>query len=355
MDLSRLAHHAGEWLRGTGADSDIVISCRVRLARNVPDTPFVGRCTPEQKNELAEMLSRSVLAADIGDSPLYLPLGELGGVDRTLLVERHLISTEHAEAEGARGVVFNTHESTAVMINEEDHLRIQVFCAGFQPEQVWARVDALDDRIGERIDYAYSEQLGYLTACPTNVGTGLRASVMLHLPALGMTRQIEQVVHAVQKMGLAVRGLYGEGTQALGGLYQVSNQVTLGKSETEIIDSIASTIPTIVRMERDARRALLDQHREQIEDKVWRSLGVLQSARLVSSTETLEHLSQLRLGVNVGLVKSPDLGTINQLFILTLPAHLQKLEGRELEPRQRDRVRASLIRQTLEGGGTMTS
>jgi protein arginine kinase len=355
MNLNRLAHHAGEWLRGTGADSDIVISCRMRLARNIPDMPFVGRCTDEQKRELARTLSRHVLDAGIGDGALYVPLSELGGVDRTLLVERHLISTEHAEADGARGVAFNIGESIAVMINEEDHLRIQVFSSGFQPEHAWAAVDGLDDRIGERVSYAFSEQLGYLTACPTNVGTGMRASVMLHLPALGMTKQIEQVVHAVQKMGLAVRGLYGEGTQALGGLYQVSNQVTLGKSEVEIVDSIASTVPTIVQMERSARRALLDQHREQIEDKVWRSLGVLQSARLVSSNETLEHLSQLRLGVNVGLVQSPDLGTINQLFILTLPAHLQKLEGRELEPRQRDRVRATLIRQTLEGRGPTAS
>jgi len=233
------------------------------------------------------------------------------------------------------------------MINEEDHLRAQAFRSGFHIEETWATIDALDDRIGERIPYAFSEQLGYLTACPTNVGTGMRASVMLHLPALGITTQIEQVVHAVQKMGLAVRGLYGEGTQALGNLYQVSNQMTLGKSEQEIIENIASTVPTIVTMERKAREALMEQSREQLEDKVWRSLGLLRSARSISSNETIDHLSHLRLGVNVGLIDRVDMGTINQLFILTLPAHLQKMEGRVLEPRQRDIVRANFIRETL--------
>ena len=347
MDLNTLARHAGEWLRGTGADADIVMSCRIRLARNVPDVPFVARCTPEQKAELAAMLSERVLDADIGEGAQYMSLEGVDQIDRLFLVERHLISTEHAEADGARGVAFDVRETMSVMVNEEDHLRIQAFRSGFHPEETWAAIDALDDRIGERVQYAFSEQLGHLTACPTNVGTGMRASVMLHLPALGMTRQIEQVVHAVQKMGLAVRGLYGEGTQASGGLYQVSNQMTLGKSELEIIGNIASTVPTIITMERKAREALMAQSREQLEDKIWWSYGLLRSVRVISSGETIDHLSHLRLGVNLGLVDRLDMGTINQLFILTLPAHLQKIEGRELEPRQRDIVRANFIRETL--------
>jgi len=337
MDLNKLARHAGEWLRGTGEDSDIVISCRIRLARNLPDLPFVARCTPAQKTELAEILSEKVLAANIGEGAQYLALD----------VERHLISNEHAEAEGARGVAFDARETASVMVNEEDHLRIQAFHSCFHLEETWAAIDALDDRISKGVEYAFSPELGYLTACPTNVGTGMRASVMLHLPALGMTRQIEQVVHAVQKMGLVVRGLYGEGTQASGNLCQISNQMTLGKSETEIIENIASTVPTIVTMERKARLALMERTREQLEDKIWRSLGMLRSARLISSGETIEHLSLLRLGVNLGLVERLDCATVNQLFILTLPAHLQKIEGKALETKERDVARAHFIRETL--------
>ena len=347
MDLNKLARHAGEWLRGTGTDADIVVSCRIRLARNVPDVPFISRCTLEQKAELADVLRAKVLDADVGEGARYLSLEGIGEIDLLFLVERHLISKEHADGKGERGVVFDVRETASVMVNEEDHLRIQAFRSGFHIEELWAGIDALDNRIGEHVQYAFSEQLGYLTACPTNVGTGMRASVMLHLPALGITNQIDQVVHAVQKMGLAVRGLYGEGTQASGSLYQVSNQMTLGKSELEIIANIASTVPTIVTMERKARQALMEQSREQLEDKVWRALGLLRSARAISSGETIEHLSHLRLGVNLGLVDRLDMGTINQLFILTLPAHLQKIEGRVLEPKQRDIVRANFIRETL--------
>jgi len=347
MDLNGLSRHAGEWLRGTGTDSDIVISCRIRLARNIPDLPFITRCTPAQKTELADILSEKVVESDIGEGGRYLSMEGLPEIDREFLVERHLISKELADAEGARGVAFDLRETVSVMINEEDHLRIQAFRSGFHLEDTWAAINALDDRISERLDYAFSEQLGYLTACPTNVGTGMRASVMLHLPALGLTRQIEQVVQAVQKMGLVVRGLYGEGTQASGSLYQVSNQMTLGKSEMEIVENITCTVPTIVTMERKARQALMDGNREQLQDKIWRSFGLLGCARLISSGETIEHLSQLRLGVNLGLIDRLDAATVNQLFILTLPAHLQKIEGKALEPKQRDIVRAQFIRETL--------
>ncbi|MFO7897551.1 MAG: protein arginine kinase [Planctomycetota bacterium] len=347
MDLNKLARHAGEWLRGSGSDADIVVACRIRLARNVSDVPFVSRCTPEQRAELARTLSEKVIDAGIGEGGQYLSLEDLPEIDRLFLVERHLISKEHAESDGPRGVAFDVRETVSVMVNEEDHLRIQAFKSGFHIEDTWAGIDQLDNRISDRVEYAFSDQLGYLAACPTNVGTGMRASVMLHLPALGITKQIEQVVHAVQKMGLTVRGLYGEGTQASGALYQVSNQMTLGKSEVEIVENLASTVPTIVTMERKARQALMEQQRERLEDKVWRAFGVLRSARAISSDETIDHLSQMRLGVNLGLLDKLDMGTINQLFILTLPAHLQKIEGRRLEPNQRDVFRASFIRETL--------
>ncbi len=347
MDLNKLARHAGEWLRGSGTDADIVVASRIRLARNVNDAPFVSRCTPDQKNDLAHTLSDVIIDIGIGQDGHYFSLEDLGEIDRLLLVERHLISRDHAEANGARGVAFDQHEKVSVMVNEEDHLRLQAFRSGFHVEETWAKIDELDNQVAERVDYAFSRELGFLTACPTNVGTGMRASVMLHLPALGLTKQIEQVVHAVQKMGLTVRGLYGEGTQASGSLYQVSNQVTLGKSEAEIVQNLASTVPTIVSMERNARQVLMEHQRERLEDKVWRSFGVLRSARAISSEETIDHLSQMRLGVNLGLLETLDMGTVNQLFILTLPAHLQKIEGRRLEPKQRDVFRASFIREAL--------
>ena len=262
------------------------------------------------------------------------------------LRERHLISKEHAEADGARGVAIDDKETVSVMVNEEDHLRIQVLKSGFQLGETWEIIDELDDAIDHELTYAFSAELGYLTACPTNVGTGMRASVMLHLPGLLFTKQIDKVITAVGKMSLVVRGLYGEGTQYAGSLYQISNQVTLGKSEEEILDNIVSTVPQIVRYERRAREMLLSQNRPKLEDRVYRSLGMLKSARTISSSETITLLSHLRLGINLGLIEMA-IGQVNQLFIRTLPAHLQKMEGEELGPDERDRARATFIRTSL--------
>jgi len=262
------------------------------------------------------------------------------------LVERHLISKEHADSEGARGVALNDEETVSIMVNEEDHLRLQVLKSGFNLGETWELIDEIDDAIDREVDYAFSPELGYLTACPTNVGTGMRASVMLHLPALLFTRQIEKVITAVGKMHLVVRGLYGEGTQYSGSLHQISNQITLGKSEEEILDNIVSTVPQIVRYERRAREMLLSQNRAKLEDRIYRSLGMLKSARTISSSETITLLSHLRLGINLGLIEM-GIGQVNQLFIRALPAHLQKLEGKELEPEERDAARATFIRENL--------
>jgi len=348
MKISDLTDNTGEWLRGTGHESDIVISSRIRLARNVARFPFLSMANVKQKKELEETIRDKIKDADISQDLCYLNLADITPVDRLFLVERHLISRDHAGGEGERGVAFGKSETVSLMVNEEDHLRIQVIRSGFELKEAWKTIDEIDNKLEKRLNYAYSSRFGYLTACPTNVGTGMRASVMLHLPALGMTHHIEKVFNAVVKLGLVVRGLYGEGTQVSGDLYQISNQFTLGKSETEIIEIIESVIPRITSYERMARKSLISESREQLEDRVWRSYGMLKVARLISSEEIMHLLSQVRMGVNLGIIKDIEMKTLNELFILTLPGHLQKLEGRELNSTQRNVIRASYVRKRLE-------
>ncbi|MBM4035474.1 MAG: protein arginine kinase [Planctomycetes bacterium] len=347
MRLSELVHQPGEWLRGTGADSDIVISTRIRLARNVADYPFVTRLKPDQQAELAQRLCECVVDEAVVPQCHYFDLTVASEIERRLLVERHLISKEHEDAQGPRGVAIQGSEAVSIMINEEDHLRIQVLHSGFELADTWRTTNALDSAIGERVPYAYSERLGFLTACPTNVGTGMRASVMLHLPALELAKQIEKVFHAVAKINLIVRGLYGEGTQASGNFFQISNQVTLGKAEEEVLQEIQGIIPEIVENERRARHFILGHNRQQLEDRVWRAYGMLLHARTISSSETIALLSNLRLGVHLGIIGQLDIPAVNQLFVQTLPAHLQVLEGRELDPQTRDVARATFIRRCL--------
>ncbi len=348
MQLSDFASRAGEWLSGSGPDSDLVISSRIRLARNVSEQPFLSRASSRQRSEISEQLQQAVGTLSGQYDLDLIQLKGVDSIDRHVLMERHLISREHAFAKGDRAVAFNANESTSIMINEEDHLRIQVMRSGFQLRETWQAMDQLDDELEKRVPYAFDEKFGYLTVCPTNVGTGLRASVMLHLPALVMTRQIEKVFQAVSKINLAVRGLYGEGTQALGDFYQISNQTTLGRSEREIVENISSVIPEIIRYERNVRQTLLDSKKDVLEDKIWRAYGVLSTARIVSSKETLENLSLVRLGVHIGILNNLTAPMINELFILTQPGHLQKTEGVELESLERDIARARFIRKFLE-------
>lgn len=348
VKISDLADNTGEWLRGTGSESDIVISSRIRLARNVARFPFLSRANVKQKKELELTVRNKIKDADITPDICYVNLADITSVDRLFLVERHLISREHAGGEGERGVAFGKEETISLMVNEEDHLRIQVIRSGFELREAWKTIDEIDNKLEKRLNYAYNSRFGYLTACPTNVGTGMRASVMLHLPALGMTRHIEKVFNAVAKLGLVVRGLYGEGTQVSGDLYQISNQFTLGKSEMEIIEIIESVIPRITNYERMARKALVAENKEQLEDRVWRSYGMLKVARMISSEEIMHLLSQVRMGVNLGIISDVEIRTLNELFILTLPGHLQKLEGRELSSAQRNIIRAAYVRKRLE-------
>ncbi len=348
LPLDNVARQAAEWLRGTGPNHEIVISTRIRLARNIRGFPFLSRADAGSRTELADVLRKGLRAAGVFAQGHDIDVDRLDELDRRLLVERQLISRQHADGSGPRRVMFDAQGSSSVMINEEDHLRLQVMRGGLQLDEVWAAIDALDNAIDQRVEYSFHEQYGYLTACPTNVGTGIRVSVMLHLPALRLTGELERVWTFAKELKLAVRGLFGEGTEALGDFFQVSNQITLGRSEPEIIDEFRDdVIPRIVAFERTARESLLSTRLSALDDKVFRAMGALQNARLISSNEALQCLSHVRMGLHVGRLSNVRLDTVNELFLQTQPAHLQKLQGERLSGEQRGLARAALIRSKL--------
>ncbi len=341
-------NNIGVWLSGQGNETDIVLSTRLRLARNLKTFPFKGRITPEEESRLEAFLAPKVLDTRIDKSMDYVKLHEIDKLDSLLLLENHLISMEQFNADGPRGVAFNPTASVSIMVNEEDHLRIQVMESGLALEEGWRRVEQIDGWLGESLSYAFSPSYGYLTSCPTNVGTGLRVSVMLHLPALVLSKHIEKVFNAVSQVNLAVRGFFGEGSQAIGDFYQISNQITLGLTPEEIIESLWKVLPKIIEYERDVRIALRNDGRKVLDDKVWRALGMLRSARSISSDETMAFLSSVRLGVSMELFDDVALDEVNQLFLDIQPGHLQKTEGRALKPEERDIIRADLIRSKLQ-------
>ena len=348
MNLDELTRTSGEWLRGTGPESDIVMCSRIRLARNLADFPFINRANRVERTGIEAAVRNSLEGP--GFELAYQDVNALNALDRQFLVERQLISRELSAAEGPRGVAFGVSESVSIMVNEEDHLRIQVMHSGMSLHEVWEQINALDDQIESHLTYAFSPQLGYLTACPTNVGTGIRVGVMLHLPALVQTKQIDKVFRALHKINLAVRGLYGEGTQAFGDFYQISNQQTLGKSEQELIRNLSDVVPQIIQYERTARQALVGERRQHLHDQVSRAYGVLKTAHTISSEETMHLLSSVRLGINLGLIDDLEIPTVNELFIHTQPAHLQKLQGSNLEVDERNVARATYLRSRLGTG-----
>ncbi|HWL92805.1 MAG TPA: protein arginine kinase [Phycisphaerae bacterium] len=348
--MQKFPQHAGQWLGPPGPRSEIVISSRIRLARNLAGFPFLSRASEDQRRELADKIRIHLDRKATAGKWEYFDLDQLDELDRQVLVERHLISRQLVEAKGTRGVSIAQDETTSVMVNEEDHLRIQSLRCGLQLDEIWNEVNAVDDRIEDRLDYAFHPRYGYLTACPTNVGTGIRVSVMLHLPALKLTGEIERVFRAAKDMHLAVRGLYGEGTEATGDLFQISNQVTLGRTEEDVVNEFrAMVIPRIIDYENLAREALMKEKPLALDDRIFRSYGILKNARTISSEETMLHLSHLRMGVHLGRIRDIDMRTLNELFLVTQPAHLQRLMGERLTGEQRSSARADLIRSKLNG------
>jgi protein arginine kinase len=347
MNLSDLLNHTSEWLKGTGPHSDIVISSRIRLARNLERVPFPHWADKKQNEKAQEIIQGAISRIDFLKNTAVFKMGELDSIDKQLLVERHLMSHEHAQKSNHKAVVIDGDEIISIMINEEDHIRCQVMQSGLNLFEAWNFINKIDDFLSQELSIAFLADWGYLTACPTNTGTGMRGSVMLHLPALVITRQINRVLAAIAKLSFTTRGLYGEGTQATGNFFQVSNQVALGHSEEEIIGNINGIIRQILEQENQAREFLLSQNRSVLEDRVYRSLGILKNAHIITSQETIELLSIVRLGCDLKMVKDIDRRTINELFIIIQPAHLQKIENKKLSSQERDVKRAELIRNKL--------
>lgn len=337
-----------EWLKATGPDSDIVVSSRIRLARNIKGYPFLQKLTAEQQEEIVELMEGSIKKSATLKGAYYFRYNSLTDVDRQFLLERHLISKEHAGEKGEKAVGITPNEVVSLMVLEEDHLRLQAFQSGFNLMETWRTVNQIDNELEKNVDFSFSGSLGYLTACPTNVGTGLRASCMLHLPSLVLTKQVHKVLQALAKLNLAARGLYGEGTQATGNFFQFSNQMTLGQQEEEIIDNLATVIKQVIEHEKQAREYLQDKRKAKFEDQIWRALGTLKTARFIASSEATQLLSLLQLGIQMGLIEAPlSKQDLNTLFLLIQPAHLQKMTGKILNATERDTRRAELIRERL--------
>ncbi len=347
-----------EWMSGEGRAADVVLSSRVRLARNFAGFKFVWRCSREDRAHIVRAAREHVLGGGVAragraeePSPglMWIDLNEAPELERSVLVERHLISQQHAKGSEPRAVAISVpDERLSIMVNEEDHLRLQVMRPGLALADAFEQTSAVDDAIEARADFAFSPRFGYLTACPTNLGTGIRVSVMLHLPALKLTGEIEKVKRAAAAMNLAIRGFYGEGSEAFGDLFQVSNQTTLGKCEKDILAEFErDVIPKVIEYERTARRTLMDKRRVILEDQLYRAQAVLRAARLMKSDEAMQALSMIRLGVCMGVFPSVTLAGVHELMLLTQPAHLQRVAGRPLDQAERRVERARLLRERL--------
>ena len=348
MKIDELLSKPSEWVRSDSPNSKIVMTSRVRLARNLRNVPFPGWAKKPDRQRALDLMRPVVEALPEMASCFSDSLDNLAALDKQMLVERHLISREHAAKNAGSGIVINDKETICVMINEEDHLRMQAIKSGLQLKSVFKTIDKVDTELEEQLDFAFSPRLGYLTACPTNVGTGMRASAMVHLPAMVLSDQINQVVQAVNKLGLAVRGLYGEGTEALGNFFQVSNQTTLGEREADVIERLNKVILQIIEHEENARCTLLEKKPRLVYDQVGRSYGILSQAHTISSKESLNLLSLMRMGVDLELLPAATRTIVDELFIAVQPAHVQRIAERKLTAEERDSSRAELIRQRLQ-------
>jgi protein arginine kinase len=338
-----------DWMKAEGPDSDIVISSRVRIARNLQSYPFPMLSTNPQSNEVLEKVSVVLDSEDFRSISNFslLTLDELDELQKRVLVEKHLISPALANESRNGAVMLNDNESISIMVNEEDHLRIQCLRAGFQIKETWDLASRIDDIFESHLNYAFDEKRGFLTSCPTNVGTGIRASVMIHLPALVVTQQINRILSAITQVGLTVRGLYGEGSEASGNLFQISNQITLGQSEQEIIDNLYGVVRQIIEHEREAREKMRAETKAKLIDRVSRSFGIMSYAAIMDSKEAAQRLSDVRLGIDMGIIKNVPIQVMNELLVMTQPGFLQQYAGEKLAAEERDVRRAQLIREKL--------
>jgi len=336
------------WLSGKGRNSDIVLSSRVRFARNISGIPFPTVADADTRQKVLSYVRIAVEKGEAFRKGDFHSTSDLSQMDKSFLLERHLVSPEFVrEQDGFKGIFVGEDERISIMINEEDHIRTQSIRSGLEIKSTWEEANRLDDELSKFLEFDFDSDFGYLTSCPTNVGTGIRASVLIHLPGLVLTKEVDKVISRITKMGLTVRGFYGEGTEVLGNLFQISNQTTLGKSEEDIVESLEKITQQIIEYEEKSRSTLIRDAGEQIEDKIWRAYGILKYARVLTSDEVLNLLSALRLGMGMETLSGIDLKSINQLLILTQPAHLQKYYGYQMNADQRDKKRAELLRERL--------
>jgi len=354
MNIYEFLISPAEAARRSGPHDQIVMSSRVRLARNLRGIAFPGWAKKAERVKALEVIRPAVESLPELKMAFSETMDNLSPLDKQILVERHLISREHAVKGAGSGLVLNKEESLCVMVNEEDHLRMQALRPGLQLKQAWMAIDQVDTELEKKLEYAFSSDLGYLTACPTNLGTGIRVSAMLHLPGLVLDEQINQIIQSVNKLGLAVRGLYGEGTEALGNVFQVSNQMTLGEVEGDIVERINKVLLQIIEHEENARARLLEKKPKMVYNHVGRAYGILSNAHSISSKETMNLLSLMRLGVDLEEFPSTDRALIDELFIATQPAHLQKLFSEKLGAEERDLLRADMLRERLRDVGRPT-
>ncbi|HLR74305.1 MAG TPA: protein arginine kinase [Virgibacillus sp.] len=338
------------WMREDGPDSDIVLSSRIRLARNFADVVFPTIADQSELEKIRVFVEEEYAQQSFRsyDHLEFVSMRDLSSIEKRVLVEKHLISPHLAKYAQVSGALISANEKVSMMVNEEDHIRIQIYFPGFQLTNALEEAFEVDDWIEEKVNYAFDETKGYLTSCPTNVGTGMRASVMMHLPALALTKQINRMVPAINQLGLVVRGIYGEGSGAIGNLFQISNQITLGKSEEDIVEDLQSVVRQLIDHEREARSRIMEQSSIQMEDQIYRSYGVLENSRIIESKESAECLSNVRLGIDLGVIKNVSRNILNELTVLTQPGFLQQYAKKVLTPHERDVLRAELIRERLQ-------
>lgn len=342
-----MAKSPAVWLSGQGEESMVVLSSRVRLARNVAGCKYPPSADNETKNRILSYFDSAMTRSELLTGGSYYKATDISDIDRDFLIERHLISPVFLNGDLSKGLFIAPDERVSIMVNEEDHLRVQALSAGLDPRAAFNLALNYEMELGKYLEFDYDQDFGYLTTCPTNAGTGMRASVLIHLPGLVLTRDIDKIISRITQTGLVVRGFYGEGTDVLGNLFQISNQCTLGVSEDDIIHQITRVTEEITGEEATARQRLMDEAGDMMEDKIWRAYGILKNARVLTSDEVMNLLSAIRLGIAMKILEGIEIGLVNDILLLSQPAHLQKYFSQEMDHNRRDFVRAQMVRDKL--------
>jgi protein arginine kinase len=346
--LDKLINNFAKWLNGEGNQADLIISSRIRLARNLNKIPFPNKANPDDLQKVIDAIKEKFRVVSHLEKAMYIDMLDLSELDRQFLMERRLISHDFVGTKNPAAIIVNPDETICIMINEEDHFRLQSIQSGLEINKAWQAMSDIEDELASIIDFAYSEQFGYLTACPTNTGTGMRVSIFIHLAGLDLVGDLQKIIKEKVPSEITIRGFYGEGTQAFGNIFQISNQLTLGRTENAIIERLINVAMTFIEMEQDARERLLKKGRIKLEDKIHRSVGILKFAKIINSVEFINLLSMLRLGIYLKLTDGVSFKTLNELMVLGQPAHLQKFYNKKLSSEKRDLLRAKLIRNRLK-------